>query len=172
MLMASKGHFLVQIPQPMQSGSEMNAILAVGVTSMHSRPIRTTGQLFLHSCRHFLGLHFSVETMAIRVSLEEGAGAGAMAAVKCSFTLWLAKRQKGTMKRVKQRKQETTTKREKKETEIQLKWAIFNRGLNCKVKIVRFSRGLLSKHVTVLLVLGDCAFWSFLESGLPPTEKT
>jgi hypothetical protein len=84
--MASNGHFLVQIPQPMQSGSERKAIFDVGVTSIQSRPvvtkncqhagvithgmpfcdlpIRTTGQLFLHSCLHFLGLHFSAETKA------------------------------------------------------------------------------------------------------------
>lgn len=31
-------------------------------------PMRLTGQLFLHSCLHFLGLHRSVLTMAIRVN--------------------------------------------------------------------------------------------------------
>ena len=80
-----------QIPQPMQSSSEIQAILAVWDTSIHSLPaqssllkkqaqlyfgltlraagrsentgdfgvppIFTTGQLFLHSCRHFFGLH-------------------------------------------------------------------------------------------------------------------
>ena len=71
------------IPQPMQSCSEMKAILSVGVTSMHSlpegrrivslltfhqqielhhSPMRTTGHDFLHSCRHFFGLHLSVLT--------------------------------------------------------------------------------------------------------------
>lgn len=34
---------------------------------MHSLPVLTTGQLFLHSCRHFFGLHLSVLTIAIRV---------------------------------------------------------------------------------------------------------
>ncbi|KAF1984661.1 hypothetical protein K402DRAFT_335894 [Aulographum hederae CBS 113979] len=53
MVMASKGHFFVQIPQPMQSRSEMKAILSVGATSMQSLPVRTTGQDFLHSCLHF-----------------------------------------------------------------------------------------------------------------------
>lgn len=53
MLMASNGHFLGQIPHPMHSRSEMKAILESGVTSMHSLPVRTTGQDFLHSCRHF-----------------------------------------------------------------------------------------------------------------------
>lgn len=33
-------------------------------------PIFTTGQLFLHSCLHFFGLHLSAETMAIRVSFS------------------------------------------------------------------------------------------------------
>ena len=33
-------------------------------------PIRTTGQDFLHSCRHFFGLQRSLLTMAIRVSLS------------------------------------------------------------------------------------------------------
>ena len=34
-------------------------------------PILTTGQLFLHSCLHFLGLHLSELTMAIRVNLSD-----------------------------------------------------------------------------------------------------
>jgi hypothetical protein len=57
MLMASKGHFLGQIPHPMHRRSEMKAILDSGVTSMHSLPVRTTGHDFLHSCLHFFGLH-------------------------------------------------------------------------------------------------------------------
>ncbi|KAF2862719.1 hypothetical protein K470DRAFT_212191 [Piedraia hortae CBS 480.64] len=76
MVMASNGHFLGQMPQPMHRRSEMNAILDSGDTSMHSFPERTTGQAFLlnlvsmesipksqkadHSCRHFLGLHLSL----------------------------------------------------------------------------------------------------------------
>jgi hypothetical protein len=32
----------------------------------------TTGQDFLHSCLHFLGLHFSALTMAMRVRWSEG----------------------------------------------------------------------------------------------------
>ena len=47
----------------------MNASFDFGVTSMHRLPMRTTGQDFLHSCRHFLGLHLSLLTKAIRVSL-------------------------------------------------------------------------------------------------------
>ena len=66
--MASKGHFLTQIPHPMHNSSEMKAILSFGVTSMQSLPIRTTGQDFLHSCRHLFGLHLSLFTIAIRVS--------------------------------------------------------------------------------------------------------
>ncbi|RKP33749.1 hypothetical protein BJ085DRAFT_16413 [Dimargaris cristalligena] len=69
--MASKGHFLTQIPQPMHSSSEMKEILLVGRTSIHSLPIRFTGQPRLHSCRHFLGLQRSALTMAIRVSLSD-----------------------------------------------------------------------------------------------------
>lgn len=38
-------------------------------TSIHI-PIRTTGQDFLHSCLHLFGLHLSVLTIAIRVSLS------------------------------------------------------------------------------------------------------
>jgi len=49
MLMASNGHFLTQIPHPMQSSSEIKAILLVGTTSIQSLPCRTTGQLRLHS---------------------------------------------------------------------------------------------------------------------------
>ncbi|PWN53934.1 hypothetical protein IE53DRAFT_309315 [Violaceomyces palustris] len=73
--MASNGHFFGQIPQPMQRASEMKAILLVEVTSIQSLPILTTGQDFLHSCRHFFGLHLSELTMAIRVSFSDGAGA-------------------------------------------------------------------------------------------------
>jgi hypothetical protein len=45
----------------------MNASLLLGPTSMQSFPSLTTGHDFLHSCRHFLGLHRSALTMAIRV---------------------------------------------------------------------------------------------------------
>lgn len=37
---------------------------------MQSRPDLTTGQDFLHSCLHFLGLHLSELTMAILVNLS------------------------------------------------------------------------------------------------------
>ncbi|KAE8168777.1 hypothetical protein B0I72DRAFT_88194, partial [Yarrowia lipolytica] len=67
---APKGHFLGQIPHPIHSVSEMKAILESGVTSIHSLPVRTTGHDFLHSCRHFLGLHLSTLTIAIRVFLS------------------------------------------------------------------------------------------------------
>jgi hypothetical protein len=65
----------MQIPQPMQSVSEMAAILSVGDTSMQSLPILTTGQDFLHSCRHRLGLHLSELTIAILVSLSVSSNA-------------------------------------------------------------------------------------------------
>ena len=70
MLIASNGHFLTQIPQPIHNSSEMTATGSVGPTSIHMAPLRTTGHIFLHSCRHFFGLHLSVWTMAIRVSLS------------------------------------------------------------------------------------------------------
>jgi hypothetical protein len=54
-LMAPKGHFFGQIPHPIQRLSEIKAILDSGVTSIQSRPLRTTGHDFLHSCRHFFG---------------------------------------------------------------------------------------------------------------------
>ncbi|KAF8474711.1 hypothetical protein BDZ91DRAFT_621928, partial [Kalaharituber pfeilii] len=47
------GHFLGQMPHPMQSLSDMNAIFESGVTSIHNFPVLTTGQDFLHSCLHF-----------------------------------------------------------------------------------------------------------------------
>jgi len=52
-VMAPNGHFFGQIPHPMHRFSDMKAIFEVGSTSMHSRPLRTTGQDFLHSCLHF-----------------------------------------------------------------------------------------------------------------------
>ena len=54
----------------MQSSSEIFAILSFEATSIHNFPIRTTGQLFLHSCRHLFGLHLSELTMAILVCLS------------------------------------------------------------------------------------------------------
>ncbi|KAJ1396083.1 hypothetical protein B484DRAFT_340095 [Ochromonadaceae sp. CCMP2298] len=71
MLIASKGHFFTQIPQPIHSDSEMYAILDVGPTPMHSLPKRTTGHERLHSCLHFFGLHLSSRTIAILVSLSD-----------------------------------------------------------------------------------------------------
>ena len=65
MLIAPKGHFFGQIPQPIHRLSEIKAIFDSAVTSIHSLPVRTTGQDFLHSCRHFFGLHLSLLTMAI-----------------------------------------------------------------------------------------------------------
>ena len=58
---------------PIHSGSEMKANLLVGPTSIQSFPSLTTGQDFLHSCRHFLGLHFSALTIAIRVKASPSA---------------------------------------------------------------------------------------------------
>lgn len=56
MWIAPNGHFLGQMPHPMQRRSEMKEIFDSGVTSIQSLPVRTTGQDFLHSCRHFLFL--------------------------------------------------------------------------------------------------------------------
>ncbi|KAI0817175.1 hypothetical protein GGR55DRAFT_6066 [Xylaria sp. FL0064] len=42
----------------------MKASWEAGVTSMHSLPLRTTGHDLRHSCRHFLGLHLSLLTIA------------------------------------------------------------------------------------------------------------
>ena len=44
-------YFFTQIPQPIHRSSEMNAFLSVGLTSIQSFPILTTGHDFLHSCR-------------------------------------------------------------------------------------------------------------------------
>lgn len=65
MCIAENGHFLTQIPQPIHNVSEMNAIFDSGATSIHNLPVRTTGQDFLHSWRHFFGLHLSLSMMAI-----------------------------------------------------------------------------------------------------------
>ena len=45
------------MPHPMQRSSEIQEMVLVGTTSTHILPTLTTGQLFLHSCLHFLGLH-------------------------------------------------------------------------------------------------------------------
>merc|ERR1719193_2905350 len=44
----------------------MKAILEVLFTSIHTLPCRLTGQFFLHSNLHFLGLHLFSDTTAIR----------------------------------------------------------------------------------------------------------
>ncbi|KAI0111427.1 hypothetical protein F4814DRAFT_354681 [Daldinia grandis] len=46
MVIASKGHFLGQIPHPMQRLSEMKANFESGLTSMQSFPLRTTCQVY------------------------------------------------------------------------------------------------------------------------------
>jgi hypothetical protein len=52
---------------PIHRGSDIKAILLFGPTSMQSLPSLFTGQDFLHSWRHFFGLHRSELTIAIRV---------------------------------------------------------------------------------------------------------
>jgi len=84
MVIAPKGHFLGQIPHPIHRLSDMKAIFDSGVTSMQSRPLRTTGQDFLHSCLHFFGLHLSVEMIAIRVNRSDILQAGFLFRKNCS----------------------------------------------------------------------------------------
>jgi hypothetical protein len=62
---ASKGHLLTHKPQPMQSVSEIKQMVEVGITSMQIFPVVLTGQAFLHSYLHFLGLHLSGFIIAI-----------------------------------------------------------------------------------------------------------
>ena len=65
MLMALKGHFLTQIPQPLQSVSAMMALFPS--TRMASTLLRTIGQKLTQSELHFLTLHLSSSNTAIRV---------------------------------------------------------------------------------------------------------
>lgn len=64
-LMALNGHFFTHIPQPIHRISEISEMVEVGITSMHIFSVLFTGQAFLHSCLHFLGLHFYLLTIAI-----------------------------------------------------------------------------------------------------------
>lgn len=67
----------------------MYATFDFGVTSMHILPIFTTGQLLLHSCLHFFGLHLSPFTIAIRVgSLPSDSSASAFPPAFFSFRLF------------------------------------------------------------------------------------
>ena len=52
-------------PQPIHKVSEMKQIIEVGKTSIHIFPVLFTGQVFLHSCLHFFGLHLSGLMIAI-----------------------------------------------------------------------------------------------------------
>ena len=47
---ASNGHLLTHIPQPIQRASEMKQIFAAGATSIQNFPYLFSGQVFLHSC--------------------------------------------------------------------------------------------------------------------------
>ena len=64
-LIASNGHLLTHIPHPMHKDSEIKHITDVGSTSIHILPVLLTGQVFLHSYLHFLGLHLSGFMIAI-----------------------------------------------------------------------------------------------------------
>ena len=57
--MASKGHFLTQIPQPIHSSSEMDAIFEEGATSMQSFPVRTTWEQTIVCHKTFWTKQFS-----------------------------------------------------------------------------------------------------------------
>lgn len=59
----------------------MKASLLLGPTSMQSFPSLTTGQDFLHSWLHFLGLHLDVLTIAMRVRLSSSPPLGLPPAV-------------------------------------------------------------------------------------------
>ncbi|PKC09049.1 hypothetical protein RhiirA5_290324, partial [Rhizophagus irregularis] len=64
-IIAPNGHFLMQIPQPIHSSSEIKGKdFKIQIKCL---PILTTGHDFLHSCLHFFGLHLSELTMAILV---------------------------------------------------------------------------------------------------------
>ena len=76
-VMAPKGHFFGQIPHPMQRRSDIKAIFESEVTSMQSLPVLTTGHDFLHSCRHFFGLHWGEKDRGqLKVEKNEQSGLG------------------------------------------------------------------------------------------------
>ena len=62
---ALKGHFLTQMPHPLQRVSEMMALSPS--TLMASTRLRTMGQKLTQSWLHFLTLHLSVSNTASRV---------------------------------------------------------------------------------------------------------
>lgn len=64
-LIALNGHFFTQRPQPIHNIYDISAIVEVGITSIHSLSVLLTGQVFLHSCLHFFGLHFYLLIIAI-----------------------------------------------------------------------------------------------------------
>ena len=65
-LIASNGHLLTHIPQPIHKISEIKQIVEAFVTSIHNLSALFTGQVFLHSSPHFFGLHLSGFIIAIR----------------------------------------------------------------------------------------------------------
>lgn len=99
MLMAPKGHFFTQMPHPIHSRSEMNAILDSGATSIQSFPVRTTGHDFLHSCRHFYRCIISARSLVLARS-----GGGSLWACtdvdgQCVDDLWRVYFKEGTASR-------------------------------------------------------------------------
>src|SRR5688500_5513647 len=68
MRMASKGHLLTQMPQPMHSSSEMTGLPFSGsILMVSTTPDRTGGQKRMHSCWHFFGWHRSASSVAMRM---------------------------------------------------------------------------------------------------------
>ena len=65
--MASNGHFLTHMPQPIHKFSEIKQIVEVGFTSMQTLPVLFKGHTFTHSRWHFFGLHLSGLIIAIRI---------------------------------------------------------------------------------------------------------
>ena len=65
----------------------MKAILDSGATSMQSLPVRTTGQDFLHSCRHFFGLHCRVEEVSVEATKRKRSGKMYLVATDNSNTI-------------------------------------------------------------------------------------
>ncbi|KAJ3932380.1 MAG: hypothetical protein NXY57DRAFT_894300 [Lentinula lateritia] len=76
----NKTYFFTHIPQPIHRISEINAILSVGLTSMHNFPgtfstyLKNFSFTFLHSWAHLFGLHRLASTIAIRVILSDIVG--------------------------------------------------------------------------------------------------
>jgi len=67
MLMALKGHFLTQMPHPLHNFSLITILFSS--KRIASTRLRTMGQNFMQSWLHFLGLHLSWLSTAMRVMI-------------------------------------------------------------------------------------------------------